>query len=212
MNTAVSATYRDSRSAFTLIEMVLVLIVLTALAALLVPLIGGIEVNEKSSQQIVTEASMNSIRDAILGSEDTAGAWADLGQISGFFPLSLDYLLLSDGEITSVPQYGSIGTFDPTTRIGWRGPYLSNSTSLLDGWGNNILMQVDFNGNGSVDKVGTLQEARYARLVSAGPNQVYDATISDGFIPGDGTGLNQISMAECDDDIVIFLRVADMRQ
>ena len=197
------------RRAFTMIELVMVLVILTALAALLVSLIDGMEINGKSQEQILTETNMRPIRDAIMGTDKQPGAWIDLGSIDSLFPRSTDYLLLEYGNITSVTEYASVGAYDPVTKTGWRGPYLTTVTNLVDGWGNAFVIQVDFDGNNVVDAT----EARYARLVSAGPDEVFDTVVGDGYIPGDNSPADtEINLAECGDDIVLFFRVPDLRQ
>ena len=167
------------------------------------------EINGKSQEQILTETNMRPIRDAIMGTDKQPGAWIDLGSIDSLFPRSTDYLLLEYGNITSVTEYASVGAYDPVTKTGWRGPYLTTVTNLVDGWGNAFVIQVDFDGNNVVDAT----EARYARLVSAGPDEVFDTVVGDGYIPGDNSPADtEINLAECGDDIVLFFRVPDLRQ
>ena len=202
------------RRAITLMEMILVVIILAILAAIVVPMLGGLSeiatpMGPKSDRQIVTETTMRAIRDAILGSDSKPGAWPDLGQRPELFPRNPDYLLLEYPNITLVSEYSTLTEFDPVTKIGWRGPYLTGTTNLVDAWGNDFVIQVDFDENSVVNAA----EAEYARLVSPGPDGVYDTVLSDGFIPGDDMPADtEINMAECGDDIVLFFRVADTRQ
>lgn len=194
------------RRGFTLAEIVIVLIVLVALAALVVPLIGGLAINGKSQEQIATEASMRAIRDAVMGTSSKPGAWPDLGQRPDMFPQDPQLLLAELSVVQGVEP--SIVPFDPVTKIGWRGPYLSGVSKLVDGWGNSIVIQVgDVNGNGQLDD----GDVRYARLVSAGENEVFETEDSDGYVPGFDPAIH-LTLAECGDDVVIFFRVADTRE
>ena len=116
-------------------------------------------------------------------------------------------------------------TFDPTIKLGWRGPYLTNSggnfnlTSLADGsfalytrrpstltpqivdaWDNPIILQWPSTGSAS--------DAMYIRLVSAGPPS---KTTGAGAISSIDTPANvQMPLpSQRGNDIVLFLRVAD---
>lgn len=199
------------RSAFTLAELVLVLIILLAIAAMLVPLLGGLEIEtstgNKTEKQVVTETTMRRIRDAIMGSESRPGAWPDLGQRPDKFPTDPNVLLY---ELSVVQAFdASIQAFNRVTKIGWRGPYLKGTSPLIDAWGNLIVIQiVDVNGNSAVDDL----DLRYARLVSLGENQILDTLTTDGYVPGDNNPSNELSFNECGDDVVIFFRVADTRE
>ena len=135
------------RRAFTLIEMVLVVMILAILAAIVVPLLGGLHevatpTGLKSDKQIITAASMRAIRDAILGTASKPGAWPDLGQRPDLFPRNPDYLILQYPNITAVSEYSTLNAFDPVTKLGWRGPYLTGPTNLVDAWGNDFVIGI----------------------------------------------------------------------
>lgn len=201
-------------SGLSLVELIVVLMILAATAAMVVPLIDNPRITTatgeaKTPEQIATEATMQKIRDVIMGSDNHQGVWADLGQRPDLFPRNPDYLLLEYGSLVSVaPEYSGIDQFHPVTKLGWRGPYLVAHSNVGDAWGNDILIQVDFDGNGVVDR----GEARYARLVSAGPNQIYETALDDGMVPGDNVPDSELGLTECGDDIVLFFRVPDTRQ
>ncbi len=200
------------RTAFTLVELVLVLVILAALTAMIMPLLGGFEIStptgDKSPEQVVTEATMNTIRDAVMGTPSSSGMWADMGQRPDLFPQNPDFLLFEFAYVVATPQYSGVREFDPVSKTGWRGPYLVGHSNVIDAWGNDILIQVDFDDSKVVDS----GEAMYARLVSAGPNEIYETTLAAGIVPGDGVPANELSLAECGDDIVVFFRVADTRE
>jgi len=224
------------RRAFTLIELVLVLVILAAVAAMVIPLVGGLEISGKAKEAIVTETTMRKIRDAIMGTRTKPGAWPDLGQRPEMFP-SDPAILLQD--LSAVQQTDpSIQGFDPVTKIGWRGPYFAQATgkfdlarlhssfgddrygaagglALVDAWGNPIVIQVDFNDSGVVDSllvdydgdgVPDGNEADFARLVSAGPNGILDTPYDPNHVLPEN-----LTSDEYVDDILLFLRRADTR-
>ncbi len=206
-------TIVSQRSGWTLVEMLVVLVILVALAAMVVPLFGGLEIQtasgEKTPQHIATEATLRQIRNVIMGTPNRPGVWADVGQRPQFFPLTIATLF------AEAPPYPGLSAFDPTTRIGWRGPYVAEATdrdafgnpTLIDAWGQEIVIQVDFDGSGDVSST----EARYARLVSAGPDgQVDTPDDAANMVPGSNSA-TQLTLAECNDDIVLFLRLPDTR-
>jgi hypothetical protein len=206
-------------------ELIVVLLILVVLAGILVPLFSSnmqIPVGNgatKSPQQIVTEATMKTLRDTIVGTPDRPGYWNDI------LPSTLDPtqtpLTIKDLFTFNTSLPASLAQFDPSARRGWRGPYLLNATGrypdptssavaarnftadygllndpcMLDGWGNPIVIQwptgVDPNSNPT---------GHFVRLVSAGPNGILDTPLTDLYLPGTVRG----------DDIVLYLRRADI--
>lgn len=208
---------RMKRAGLTLLELVMVLVILTALAAGVVAVVDGIAIgnDNKTIEHVATETSMREIREAILGTRSKQGAWADLGQIPARFPSSVSELFLADH-----PVYGD---FDPITRIGWRGPYLvdasgkdsSNLPTVVDGWGNPFHIRIDFNDDSNI----TAAEAKYVSLISYGENETLEFLASGtpntfktvtltGNEPADQT---TIMSEDRGDDIVLFFRVADTK-
>lgn len=179
----------------TLLELIVVMTILVALAGILIPILNGFEIDvfgdgavTKSPEQITTETTMNKIRDVVMGASARPGVWADVAQRPANFPQSV-----SDLFLTSIPAYMNISAFDAVTRIGWRGPYLVSPTgtdglgngTLIDSWGNPIVIQTPD------------AEAIYARIVSTGSNGVLETD--------PGTPMPWVR----GDDIVVFFRVKD---
>jgi len=194
---------------FTLIELVLVIAVLVILAGLVVPLLTDLRIatfdGEKTPEEIATEQTMRQIRDAIMGTSQQPGMWPDLGHRPEYFPLHPNVLLL---ETAPAELPTNLQAFDPVTGLGWRGPYLAGLSSLIDAWGNPLVIQVNFDGSVGVSGHPTIDasEARYARLVSAGPDGAID-TPPDVMDPRLLPGPDDPEY----DDLVLFFRVADMR-
>ncbi len=177
-----------------LLELVVVLAVLAALAGILVPMAGrGVHVpsgqGNWTAEETVTRANLVALRHAILGANpDSPGYRADVGRM----PRVVADLLR---------RPAGVAEFDPARATGWRGPYLhiagarygglataaagftaeygaEDDPVVADAWGNPIVIQQAATG--------------YARLVSAGPDGVLD-TLND----ADGTGRG--------DDLLLFL-------
>jgi type II secretory pathway pseudopilin PulG len=219
----------------TLVELVVVLVVLVALGAIIVPLFSN--VGEDARDQ-ATRATLARVAEAIDGpggyaevmqyARDevtlTAGEPSVVGYASGLpWPSETD--LASDGRADH-PQLtylfrapAGLPDYDPATRIGWRGDWLSTVTATpyqvadtfsavyglgdgrdgpgdddlapLDGWGNPIVIQLpDAPGFPGI----TEAEIDHVRLVSAGRN-------GDIETPDD-----ELAPTDVGDDVVLFLR------
>ncbi|MCG8650317.1 MAG: prepilin-type N-terminal cleavage/methylation domain-containing protein [Pirellulales bacterium] len=198
-------------SGFTLVELVIVLLVMAALAGMMIPMIASFRsidtpTGKKSAEQIATESTLNRIRNAILGNNSVAGYWSDMAHRRATFPVNLSPLFIQPG---SVPHY------NPVTQIGWRGPYLhstgqdaSGNPTMIDAWGNPILLQADFDGDGTVGEL----ELPFVRLVSLGEDEILQATATpQNMMPG-ADASTQLTLTESGDDVVMFLRTADTRR
>src|SRR5579864_9305651 len=94
---------------FTLVELMVVMLILVALAGIAVTLIGS-TVSDTESK--ATQVSLNNLRNIIMGHEQSPGYWSDLHQL----PQTM-------ADLFVVPSYlpASQQSFDPNTRRGWRG-------------------------------------------------------------------------------------------
>ena len=119
------------RRGVTLMELVVVLAVLTMLGALLVPvLFPTIQTSKdgpaKTPERVVTEATMNRLRQTIVGTRDHRGYWNDLLPSQSDttpWPWTMTDLFIPP---TYLPT--NLQSFDPTIRRGWHGPYLLQET------------------------------------------------------------------------------------
>ena len=121
---------------FTIIEMVMVIVVMAALAAVSVPRIDDFITNSKIQ---ASKNEMLQIRAAISGTPDrtAGGRYVDRGFIgdNGAIPTSLNDLISNPG----LPEY------DYFSRTGWNGPYLVDDGSgeiLRDAWLVNYVLNV----------------------------------------------------------------------
>ncbi|MCH8306333.1 MAG: type II secretion system protein [Candidatus Marinimicrobia bacterium] len=127
---------RTPDAGFTMIELVMVIVVMAALAAVSVPRINDFITNSKIQ---ASKNEMLQIRAAISGTPDrtAGGRYVDRGYIGdvGALPSSLNDLITNPG----LPAY------DYFSRTGWNGPYLvDNGTGeiLRDAWLVNYVLNV----------------------------------------------------------------------
>lgn len=171
---------KPHRCGFTLIETLVVLVIVVAVAGMAVPLLSGLTVaangESKTAQKVATEATLSRVRSAILGNGSQTGYLSDMGSLplpdttvdpTRTFHPQLHFLFVN-------PNTGTAdANFDPAVRRGWRGPYLigngtfsehpafgfmqmygkNGDNAVLDGWGRPLVIQ---------------QSTNVARLVSAG--------------------------------------------
>lgn len=175
------------RRGFSLVELVVVLVILVALAGLVIPLIGS---QTEDSRNTATNASLTELRNVILGTYRQ-----DMDKRlprPGYYGVNtkgrtdkpqLRYLFINPGTYTAPGTLETTApTYDPLYKRGWRGPYFMNSTgrylvdaarnftkdygenddpAVIDGWGNPIV----------IVETGTRAELR-----SAGPDGILQTT------------------------------------
>lgn len=179
-----------SRAALTLIELVVVLALLVATSSVLVPVFTG---TIQNANKVTTTQSLIVVRDTLQE------YWRDTKhvELDGILTVAteanrFDIDWLFNNPVTADSTNG----FSINTRIGWRGPYIAESTGdliaagapfLIDAWNNEIIVQ-DVNSSALV---------RDVRVVSAGPNGSID-------IPG-GTATAALIASDVGDDIYVAL-------
>ena len=202
---------------FTILELVIVLVILIAVSLIMIPTFSNIQVvkpdgTTQTPHRIATEATMNHVRDAVVGED---GVIESLSHKSNAMPRKINELVQAEAPEHIKQSSPELSDYDPMFRLGWRGPYLlptgtnaSGEPTLVDGWGNEFELQIDFDDDGFVDQ----NESKFVRLVSGGPNgQIETPSDMDNMEPG-GDEFSQLTRSECGDDLVMFLRVPDNRR
>ncbi len=213
-NSQLEATLRGG---FSLLELVVVLFILVATAALLQPIFfdhSAIQLGEykKSPSEIVTASSMTVIRDAMIGEQ---GVLENLIHHPNAVPRTISELVETEAPAQIQNTAPNLAKYNPLFGVGWRGPYLlptgkgtAGQPTVVDGWGHEIEVQVDYDSNGRVDET----EATFMRVVSAGPNGKVDTPADpDNMRPGISE-THELTMKDCGDDLVMFLLVPDARR
>jgi len=145
---------RTCRSAFTLVELLVVIVILVALTTVALHSVDGLQ---EQGRHDATRRQLEEIETAVLGpanrtaddgTPESSGFVADLGRLPrtvGTDPL----LMLAELWLrpSGVAVFGLKATTDSDIRVeaGWRGPYLRlgvTETELHDGWGGNHPFQL----------------------------------------------------------------------
>lgn len=136
---------------FTIIELVMVIVVLGIVAAIAIPLMGGIA---ESSRINATKSEMLMLKRAIVGNSTIVGGgrYIDVG-----FEGDIGHPPISLLELGVKPD--SLSPYDKFTRIGWNGPYIDTSEDnyLRDAWGVEYLYNADARIIASVGGTDTLR-------------------------------------------------------
>lgn len=211
---------------FTLLELVVVIVIIAALAGLVINQVDG---TAADAELTVARADLQVISEAMGGSAVGAGYLQDMKYVPGFSRVEV-----RAHDLFSPSSYPSFATFDPETKRGWRGPYLrggglfpasgdrrfaGDSTFLerkfyaaggsspyavvgdlcvKDPWANPVVIQVPQTSS-SPSAADEATRMQYLRLVSAGPDGVLDTLLSD------------LTAAIRGDDLVLFPNRADVR-
>ncbi|RYD64706.1 MAG: prepilin-type N-terminal cleavage/methylation domain-containing protein, partial [Verrucomicrobiaceae bacterium] len=110
--------------AFTLVELVVVLVILAAVAALV---INNVDRTTDDAARITATATLHTLRDAITGTAAAPGYLSDMKYVPGFPIVDIrTHDLLSDS------RYTTFSPFNPITKRGWRGPYLRNAQGVAN--------------------------------------------------------------------------------
>ena len=124
-----------SKSGFTLVELVIIIVVLGIVAAVAIPKIGDLITGSKTN---ATKEEMMRLKTAIMGNSatTTSGRFSDRGYLGDVrsFPPNLTAL---------VTKPGGVAAWNPYTRLGWHGPYIDSTGGdyLKDAWG--VVYQYD---------------------------------------------------------------------
>ena len=204
-------------SACSILELLVVLTIMIALALIVIPMFGDVKVvtpsgESESPVEIATTATLNAVRDALVGED---GVLESLSHKSNALPRKVNDLTSETAPSHIQETAPELVVYDPVNRIGWNGPYMvatgmneAGEPTVVDGWGNEIQIQADFDENGEIDQT----ESKYMRIVSAGPNgKVETPADHENMKPGNNE-FNELTRSECGDDLVIFVRVPDQRQ
>lgn len=210
-------TTSSNRSALTLLELMVVLLILIATALIVVPSFSSIEVatpggEAESPVRIATEATMNTVREAIAGKD---GVIESLSHKANALPRKINDLVQEECPEHMRETAPELTSYDPVNKVGWKGPYIhptgKNQTgepTIVDGWGNELELQVDFDDDGNVNQT----ESKYIRVVSAGPNGQIETPADIANMKPGKDEITELTLSECGDDLVLFLRFPDNRQ
>ncbi|MEZ6094006.1 MAG: hypothetical protein R3C03_07170 [Pirellulaceae bacterium] len=199
-----------------LLELLVVLVIVTATALIVIPTLSvRIDTptkNAASPDEVVTQHTLTVLRDAMVGED---GVMENLAHKPEALPHQITELLDAEAPEHVQKSTPELAHYDPMIGIGWRGPYLIPTgrnelglPTVVDGWGNEVKLQIDFDEDGEINQT----ESQYARVVSSGPNGLFET-------PGDLSNMKpgrdsvrELTMEECGDDVVLFLRTPDIRQ
>ena len=172
-------THSNQRYGVTILELVVVLAILVAIAGMTIPLLSS-TLDTTSIQ--AAQASLGRIRDQVMR------YWNDCSHFDAF---SLDQRPVYLADLLQAPDFviaDETKLFNPDTRLGWHGPYLAPTNHVYvtnearrflgiygaegdlavnDPWGNPFVIQ-------DVDPSTPPGSPRDVRILSAGPDGVID--------------------------------------
>lgn len=123
--------YRNTTGGFTLLELTVVLVILAALAALVVPMVGD---QQETNATVTNNASLTALRDSIIGNAGGPGLYADVRYAfpSGYDSDDLRVSHLFWNRLDGTNTNPVIQPYALETRKGWRGPYLRGGAPVLN--------------------------------------------------------------------------------
>jgi len=196
-----------SRQGYSLPEMLVVLLVLSATAVLLTPFFQSIEASPdevpRSASEITTQSSMTLIRDALIGEE---GVLENMAHRPDALPREISELVQEEAPTHVRQELPDLSKFNAYLGQGWRGPYLpptgknnQGKPTLVDGWGREFVLQVNSAEAESPDS----DSVNYIRVVSAGPNGKIETPLAE---EPDTISSNEGDVqVDYGDDLVMFL-------
>jgi competence protein ComGC len=205
------------RAGLTLLELMVVLLILVATALIVVPTFNNVKIVTPSGASetptaIATQATLNTVREAIAGED---GVIESLSHKTNALPRKINDLVQEVAPEHLADAAPELQQYDPVNKIGWNGPYIrptgrseTGEPTIVDAWGNELELQIDFDRDGNVNQT----ESKYIRVVSAGPNgEIETPADLSNMKPGEDE-VNELTLSECGDDLVLFLRFPDNRK
>lgn len=110
---------RSPQHGFTILELVVVIAILAALVSVVVMNVDG---TRESAEVTAARATLNTSREAIMGSPTAPGYFADMKYEPGFRSVKM-----RTHDLLSYSSYPAFYPFDALSARGWRGPYVSNA-------------------------------------------------------------------------------------
>ncbi len=130
-------------------------------------------------------------------------------------------------------QYLVLNGYNSEANLGWNGPYLQHSgarykvdtlnnftpdygtdldPAIKDSWGHPLVLQWPTFSGLTDNQQALTAKWRYGRVVSAGPNGKIDTPLTSTVSNASSDLDFYPSMAECGDDLVLFINAPDRRQ
>lgn len=161
-------------SGVSLLELLVVLVLLISVAVMVLPAltlqIAVTPDQTKSPQEVATMATLQSVREALVGQQGLLENLADKPSAVVVKPTELVREEPPEQLRQVAPE---LTRYQPGLGIGWRGPYVMPSgvnalgeLTIVDGWGNEIAIHPEFAQSGD-DGQSSLTGLH---LISAGPN------------------------------------------
>lgn len=142
----------QARRGLTLLELVVVLVIMSALAGVAIRMTGRVA---DQSRYEATQRTLEEVRDAIVGptvapTTEASAAVASFVADVGRPPTGLDELLANVNNLPLFEVIPAADTGQPHADVlvprGWRGPYVRlpvGAATIRDGWGRDLVTTVD---------------------------------------------------------------------